>query len=248
MLINIFTIICLSFLLIACQGQRLTGSPTGAAVGAGAGAGSAALLGASNSVLAMTGLGGAGVGYYVTTLGFQSKSLRRKGGKVYQVGDMVAIYIPSDMLFESNTADFLPQSDDILNSVYTILQRKPNNNILISGNTSGFYRPKWEQKISQQRAEKISAYLWNAGLSTFQNQSTDLRKLNYVGYGDYFPIANKLTNKGIRENSRIQITSYPNSQKLCLTQRQVAMTNFGGTNDQKMKDLPKGSDCFESCC
>lgn len=211
--------------------NQTTGSPVGAAAGAGIGAGSVALLGGSKSMIAAAGIGGGAIGYYVTTLRFESGGIMQSGGQVYTVGDMVGIEVPSDQLFEANTAEFKPQAPFILDSVATVLQRKPNNNILISGNTSGFNRPRWEKRLSEERAKKVSAYLWNAGVSQYKDMSTDLRKLDYVGYGNYFPVANTYTNDGIRANSRVQITSYPSTCDLHLDPRHDASRNVGSTDD-----------------
>lgn len=210
-----------------------TGSPIGAAIGAGVGTGGVAALGGTKLAMAVGGLAGGATGYYVTSLRYDSGDIIQSGGKVYTIGDMVGIYIPSDKLFEPNTDEFLPQAHDILESAATVLKRYPKNNIMISGNTSGFYRPRWEKNLSERRAQKVSAFLWNAGINDFKYPGIDLRKLNYVGYGDYFPLSQTLTNNGIRENSRIQITSYPSDCDLKLDQKHVAVHNIGDMDADK---------------
>lgn len=189
--------------------NHTTGSPAGALVGAGIGAGSVALLGGTRPLIVLAGLGGGALGYYVTTLRYDAGGVIQGGGQVYKVGDYIGIYIPTDNLFEPNTADFLPQARLILESAADILQRYPNNNIMISGNTSGFGHARWERRLSEKRAQRVAAFLWNEGVSPFKDQSNDMRKLNYVGYGDFFPISHDYTNDSIRQNSRMQITSYP---------------------------------------
>jgi outer membrane protein OmpA-like peptidoglycan-associated protein len=224
--------------------NRTTGSATGALVGAGAGAGGVALLGGSKPLMALAGVGGGAIGYYVTTLRYDSGGIIQSGGQVYQVGEFVGIYIPTDKLFEPNTNDFLPQAGPILDSTAQVLKRYPNNNIIISGNTSGFYRSRWELKLSEKRAQKVASYLWNAGINQFKNQSIEMRKLNYVGYGDYLPISSDYTNEGIRQNSRIQITSYPSNQVLGLDKRKTAVYNVGDfNNDKEIEEAPPSRGC-----
>lgn len=230
--------------MIACSynpftlNNRTTGSPTGAILGAGIGAGSVAMLTSSKPMMLLGGLGGGMLGYYVTTLRYDAGGVIQGGGQVYQVGNYVGIMIPTDNLFEENSADFLPQAGMILDSAAAVLKRFPNNNILVSGNTSGFSRARWERKLSEKRAQKVTGYLWKAGVDSFRERSNDTRKLNYVGYGNYFPIADHYTNKGIRQNSRIQITSYPSYADLQLTARQQAYNNIGANNDRAMLDAP----------
>ncbi len=244
------TLVCSFTFLTGCTynpfvgDNHTTGSPAGAVVGAAAGAGGVALFSSSKPLMLAAGIGGGMLGYYVTTLGYDAGGVTRGGGQVYKVGDYVGIEIPTDKLFEPNTADFLPQAGPILDSAAAVLQRYPNNNIIISGNTSGFSRARWETKLSENRAQRVAAYLWNAGVNNFKETSNDTRRLNYVGYGNYFPIANDYTNDGIRTNSRIQITSYPSNCDLQLDQRSVAMRNVGALDDNATNKESCGSkDC-----
>ncbi len=237
--------VCALSLLSSCSfnpfttDNHETGSPVSAAIGAGIGGGSVALLRGHKFYIGLGSVIGGAVGYYVSTLRYASGGVIQGGGKVYQVGEIIGIYIPTDNMFDSNTDVLLPQAFPILDSVVAILRRYPNNNILISGNTSGFYRGRWEQGLSERRAQRVAAYLWNAGISDFQNDTgTELRRLNYVGYGDYFPISSDITNKGIRENSRIQITSYPSNCDLFIGKRDVVVRNMGATVDDDIGDAP----------
>lgn len=226
--VNLICIFTLSLALLAgctynpfLTNNHTTGSPLAAGIGAGIGAGGVALLGGPKIAMVAGGLAGGAIGYYATTLRYASGGVIQAGGKVYKIGDYLGIYIPTDNIFEPNTADFLPQAQPILDSTVAILKRYPNRSILISGNTSGFYRARWEQKLSELRAQKISAYLWNAGIN-HSNPRLMFYKLNYIGYGDYFPIAKPLSNRGIRENSHIQITSYPSDYDIIKDQKIAA--------------------------
>lgn len=233
-----------SFVFSACSynpfltDNHITGNPAGAVVGAGVGAGGVALLGGSRPLITLAGLGGGMFGYYVTTLRYDSGGLIQSGGQVYIVGDFVGINIPADKLFEPNTANFLPQANLILDSAVVVLKRYPKNSIFISGNTSGFSRPRWELKLSEKRAQKVAAYFWKAGINQFQDPGNTMRDLNYVGYGNYVRIANTLTNKGIRQNNRIQITSFPSNCNLELGKKDIAMRNFGASVDDEVAAAP----------
>jgi outer membrane protein OmpA-like peptidoglycan-associated protein len=211
--------------------NHTTGSPWGAAAGAAIGAGGVAALGGPKMYMGLAGLGGGAIGYYVTTLRYDSGGIMQAGGQVYSVGEYVGIEIPTDKLFEPNSAEFTPYASNVLDSAVTVLKRYPNNNILISGNTSGFDRPKRERTLSLQRARAVSSYLWKSGINDFKNPTNDMRKLAYIGYGNYFPIASNQTNNGIRANSRIQITSYPCNADLGVDKRKMTFMNVGGLKD-----------------
>lgn len=236
------------FSLVGCSYNPLsphnhqTGSTTGRLVGIGAGAGTATLLGAPTPIKILAGVTGGSIGYYATTLRYAAGGIYYAGGQVYQLGESVGIEVPTDKLFQANTAEFLPQATPILDSIVAVLERTPENNIIISGNTSGFSGPRYEQKLSQDRAKAVAAYLWNAGISQFKPNSNETRKLNYVGYGNFFPIASNYHNTGIRQNSRIQITSYPSKEDLQLDKHAITAENIGALR-YKDSGPPPGERC-----
>jgi outer membrane protein OmpA-like peptidoglycan-associated protein len=221
--------------------NELTGSATGTAVGAVAGGGVAAIAGASKVEIGLAAIAGGALGYYITSLPFASGGVTHVGGKVYTLGDYVTIEIPNDVLFDVNSADFLPDAGPVLDSAVSVLNRYPSNNIMVSGNTSGYYTDKFERQISQARARQVAAYLWAHGINNFNDQNSNygstkdhapyMRKLSYVGYGSYFPISNNITLQGIQENSRIQITAYPSDSQLHLNKCGEVFTNIGSPGD-----------------
>ena len=158
--------------------NRLTGSVAGTAIGAGVGAGSLALLGAPRWGIILGGLGGGAIGYYVTTLRYDAGGVIAVGGQVYQLGDFVGIDIPTDYLFQSNTARFLPFAPLVLDSALTVINRYGCHSITVADNTSGFDRSFREKRLSTERARKVLDYFRKAGLSAFQEASIDLRRLN----------------------------------------------------------------------
>jgi len=196
--------------------NHLTGNVAGATGGAIVGAGLAALFMQTKPVIIAAGVGGASIGYYLSTLRSASAGILAANGEVYKVGEFVGIEVPTDNLFEPNTDEFLPNTRPVLESIVSVLQRYPRHNILISGNMSGFGFAKQELRLSESRARQVAAYLWMRGISNYIKPENlydvdegPAKKLIYVGFGNYFPIANNIHAESIRENSRIQITAYP---------------------------------------
>lgn len=214
-----------------------TGNYVGPLIGGAAGAVIPGLFGASKTYMFAGGLAGAGLGYYFTSLRFDASGIIHAGGHVYTQGQMVTIEIPSDHLFEVNTAEFLPGTEPILDSIVNVLSRYPGNNIMISASTSGSGPARYEQALSEERARQIAGYTWAHGVvgATEQNVGSvrfDKKRFIYVGYGDLFPVANHIRLKGIRQNSRIQITAYPTAAQLRLDGCFSVFTNIGGTNEK----------------
>ena len=244
MFLKRITAFLLSFTLLLSQtscsynpfssNNELTGSPAGAVGGGIVGAGSAALLGAQKWAIALSGLGGAALGYYVTTVNFASGGIVKAGGQVYSVGDYVTIEIPTDSIFDDNSSDLLPEAVPALDSTISVLEHYPNNNIIVSGNTSGYGAKRYELRLSEARARQVAAYLWSHGISAFKASDVTLptRRLMYVGYGNYFPIANNIKAASIRQNSRIQITSFPSLRDLKLCPDQKVFANIGAYKDE----------------
>ena len=112
--------ICL--FIVACSYNPLsgnnhtTGTAFGTISGAAVGGGAVGLLGGSKPLMAAAAVAGGAVGYYVSTLRYDAGGIYQSGGQVYQVGDYIGIYIPTNDLFEPNTAEFLPQAAPILDS------------------------------------------------------------------------------------------------------------------------------------
>jgi outer membrane protein OmpA-like peptidoglycan-associated protein len=224
--------------------NEFTGTATGTLIGAGVGGGTAALVGASKVEIGAAAIVGGALGYYATSLPFISGGITHVGGKVYTLGEYATIEIPTDSLFDTNTSDFLPEAPAILDSAIAVLNRYPHDNIMISGNTNGFYTARFERKMSEDRARQVAAYLWAHGISndnaTNPNENYGgrelpkrfTRDLSYVGYGSHFPISNTITAQGVRENSRIQITAYPYDKQLEMNKCSKVVKKVSNENEQ----------------
>jgi len=232
---------CILLILTACSynpfsaksNQEVADHATGTAIGAVAGTSTGLLLQLPTSVTVALGVTGGALGYYATTERFAAGGIIQSGGQVYSIGDYTTIEIPTDSLFESNSTDFLPGYEPTLLSAVSVLNRSPGNHILVSGNTSGFGSAKYERRLSEARARKIANFLWANGVSNMQDTPSDfrMRNLKYVGYGNYFPISNDIKADSIRQNSRIQITSYPPKDQICIDKKMRAFNNIGGLDE-----------------
>jgi len=212
----------------------LTGSALGTVAGGGVGYGITKLLKVNNggAIAALT-LSGAGVGYYLSSQRFASSEMVQAGGKVFTLGQYVTINLPTDNLFLANSSEFAPNTESVLASAASVLSRYPQNNVVISGNMSGFGSNRFEKTLSQARARQVAAFLWAHGFNSFNDTSNNThRLLMYTGYGSYFPVANHEKAASIRQNSRIEITAFPSSADLDLGRCQV-FDNPGADNDAR---------------
>ncbi|MDA8561588.1 OmpA family protein [Gammaproteobacteria bacterium] len=207
--------------------NHLTGNPAETVAGGAIAFGSASALGATTTpLLGIATVGGASIGYYMSSIRYDAAGIYNAGGQVYAIGDYLSIEIPANSVFDDNTYDITQTGDAALRSAAKVLKRIRCQNIMVSGNSSGFSTERFEQKITEHRAKEVSNFLWAQGINNFKKNSNDTRKLNYVGYGNYFPVANNITEKGINANRRIQITAYPSKDQLLISQKQSAFDNI----------------------
>ncbi len=226
-------------MLTACSYNPLsstnhsTGDPVETAAGGVAGFGTAAAFGVTNhALLGAAGVGGAGIGYYMSTIRYDAAGIYHAGGQVFVVGDYLTIELPTSSVFDDNSSDLTPMGNAALRSAAKVLNRLCCQSILVSGNSSGFGTSKMERRITEKRARVVAAFLWSQGVNNFKQRSNDTRKLTYVGYGNYFPIANNITAKGIQSNSRIQITAYPTKDQLLMDEKKRTFNNIGETSPE----------------
>lgn len=235
---RLFAVMVIFLVMMGCAGSpfskdsmHTSGSAAGALIGGGAAVAGTAVLAAPRPLILGAGLGGMALGYYLTTLRFKEGPIIKAGGEVYTQGEYVGISIPCYQLFEANSSEFTRQAEALLDSAVAVLKRYPNDNILISGNAGGFQSWHADQKRSEVRARQVAAYLWAHGVNNFKNPSIQSRKLTFVGYGDYFPIANREKIQNVQKNSRIQITAYPSTIDLKLDQKSTVFNNVGGYHE-----------------
>ena len=151
-----------------------------------------------------------------------------QAGSIFTVGDYATVEIPTDKLFDTNTSDLYLKRTLFLPAI-EVLKRYPDNNIAISGNTSGLDQSAMKNNFPKH-ARQVTL-LWANGINSFTKNGMTMRKLIYTGYGDYFPIANNIHNSGIRANSRIQITAIPTKAQLSLDSRHKIFCNIGDSSE-----------------
>lgn len=157
-----------------------------------------------------------------------ARKLINAGVNVYTQGKYISIVMPNYLLFTNNTAEFTPLATNLLNQVVLILSSQPNDNILIGGHSSGIGSSKFELQLSILRAQKVASYLWAQGINNFKGYSNTMRRLAVIGYGNTVPLSN-ITSAAVRQNnSRIQITAYPELKDLGAPAESTQYVNLSG--------------------
>lgn len=107
------------------------------------------------------------------------------------------IRLNQQVFFEFNKDDILPQSFPLLDEVVQILRDHPNINIRVEGHTDSRGSARYNQDLSQRRANSVRMYLMGRGVEAHRIES--------IGFGQDRPIDDNATEAGRAANRRVEI-------------------------------------------
>lgn len=108
-------------------------------------------------------------------------------------GDVVEL---NKIYFESNRWNLLEDSFDQLNQLANLMHKHPKMRIQIKGHTDNKGTESYNQKISEHRCESVYNYLMASNVNS--------RRMEYVGYGETYPIDTNDTEEGRQNNRRVE--------------------------------------------
>jgi outer membrane protein OmpA-like peptidoglycan-associated protein len=188
--------------------QRVSKAAIGAALGAGAGLLAGDIIGGKRDrteKIVGTGVGaiaGAAIGNYMDR---QEKELRAKtagtGVEVTRQGDELLLNMPSGITFDFNSSAVKPQFRTTLDQVAQTLSSYNQTYIDVYGHTDAVGTDAVNQRLSEQRAEAVAAYLSGRGVAR--------ARMGTQGFGETRPVASNDTETGRAENRRVEIKVVP---------------------------------------
>ena len=191
------------------QNRTGKGALIGTAIGVAAG-----LLSGDNATerrqRAMVGAGigalaGAAIGNYQDR---QERALRERtantGIDVQRQGDNITLNLPDGITFDFGKATLKPQFYTALNGVAGTLREYNQTMIEVVGHTDNIGSDAYNLQLSKQRADAVAAYLQAQGVQSVRIQT--------LGAGKAYPIADNSTEAGRAQNRRVEITLVPIQQ------------------------------------
>lgn len=106
-------------------------------------------------------------------------------------------YDIDNVLFEVNKSYLKKESLDILDRLISIMKENPDLKIEIRGHTDSTGEEKYNQKLSERRADAVAEYMIKNNISP--------ERLNSVGFGETKPVASNDSEEGRSKNRRTEI-------------------------------------------
>ncbi|WP_045738149.1 OmpA family protein [Xanthomonas sp. MUS 060] len=147
-------------------------------------------------------LSGAAIGNYQDR---QERALRERtantGIDVHRDGDNITLNLPDGITFDFNQSTLKPQFYSALNGVAKTLSEYNQTMIEVVGHTDSIGSDVVNQRLSEQRASSVAAYLSAQGVQP--------ERIQTLGAGKKYPIADNSTEAGRAQNRRVEIRVVP---------------------------------------
>lgn len=190
--------------------RKVSRTAIGGVGGAGLGYLLGGLIGGKTARILGAGIGGVAGGVVGYQLDQQIKELDEatagSGIDVTETPDGTGILVNlPDVTFAVDSTVISPSFRAGLDEVASSLQRYPNSLVDVMGHTDSTGSDSHNLDLSRRRAESVANYLVSRGVSR--------ARLETVGYGEQYPIADNTTEQGRAQNRRVEIRITPISQE-----------------------------------
>ena len=116
-----------------------------------------------------------------------------KGAKVNEMG----CWVLEGVLFDTSKRDIKSPSFPVLDEAVDVLEKDPDLKLQIQGHTDSRGKSKYNQRLSEKRAEAVMDYMVKKGIAR--------ERLSFIGYGSTRPVASNLTPEGQAKNRRVEL-------------------------------------------
>lgn len=107
------------------------------------------------------------------------------------------VKIAADVLFDFDSAKLKPAASSIMNELITNAKKLVIEAIQITGHADATGPEKYNQKLSERRAESVKQYMVDHGITS--------QRITTEGKGELQPIADNKTREGRAKNRRVEI-------------------------------------------
>ena len=181
---------------------KISRTALGGIGGAGLGYLLGGLIGGKTARIVGAGIGGAAGGYVGYQMDEQIRELEEvtagTGVDVNQTpdGNGILVNFP-DVTFAVDSTSISPTMRNTLDGVAQSMIDYPESLIDVMGHTDSTGSEQYNLDLSRRRAESVANYLVSRGVSR--------ARIETIGYGEQYPIADNTTATGRSENRRVEI-------------------------------------------
>jgi outer membrane protein OmpA-like peptidoglycan-associated protein len=186
--------------------QKVSRTAIGGVGGAGLGYLLGGLVGGKTARIVGAGIGAAAGGYVGYRVDQQIRELDEAtegtGVDVTQTPDGTGILVNlPDVTFPVDSATISPQMREVLDDVAASMVQYPNSLIDVMGHTDSTGSAQYNLDLSRRRAESVANFLASRGVAR--------ARIETIGYGEDYPIADNTTEAGRAQNRRVEIRITP---------------------------------------
>jgi outer membrane protein OmpA-like peptidoglycan-associated protein len=126
------------------------------------------------------------------------------GARVERVGEGIKITFDGGILFASNSSELQSSAQSNISTVSRVLNKYPDTNILIEGDTDNQGSDELNQKLSERRAQAVADRIKEMGVAG--------ARVTTVGLGEHNAIASNETASGRQQNRRVEVAIFANEK------------------------------------
>jgi outer membrane protein OmpA-like peptidoglycan-associated protein len=216
-------ILLVALVTISIQGcKSMNKTQKGAAIGVGGGAVLGGVVGRALGNTAAGVIVGAAVGGTVGAvigrkMDKQAEEIAKTMGdaEVIREGEAIVIKFNEKVLFAYDRSDLNLTAKSNLDKLKTILLKYPETNITVIGHTDSKGSIKYNQTLSENRANSVKSYANQSGITN--------DRLTAVGKGENDPIAANDTVEGSALNRRVEFVITANEKMKAEAQKETAL-------------------------
>jgi len=215
----VLIVIVLALSLAGCKSMNK--SQKGAVIGGASGAVVGGVVGKSVGNTAMGaiigatvgGVGGAVIGRQMDK---QAEEIAKEMGDVDVIreGEAIVIRFKEKVLFAFDHSDLSTGAKGSLDKLRTTLVKYPETNITVIGHTDNKGTMKYNQTLSENRANSVTNYTSQNGI--------DHNRMTAIGKGETDPIATNDTEEGSASNRRVEFVITANDKMKADAQKETS--------------------------
>ncbi len=202
---------CVALLFASVTGCSWSNKMKGGTAGAVAGGAVGAAIGHAAGNTALGAILGAAVGGTAGALigrnmDKQAEEMQADlaGAKVERVGEGIKITFDSGILFAIDSSELQPTAKTNIEALSRVLNKYPDTNVLVEGDTDATGSEEHNQKLSERRAQAVADYQKQLGVVP--------SRITTIGLGETNPVADNNTEEGRRLNRRVEIAIFANEK------------------------------------